>query len=39
MGKYKNIFFSETIALIEPELCINRWKVNFVFFMLIGIPR
>ena len=82
MGKYRNIFFSEAIALIEPKLCINHfklcvfyvdrnskmtttaghsfyihvgqaialiepklcinnWKVlsNFVFFMLIGIPR
>jgi hypothetical protein len=23
MGKYRNIFFSEAIALIEPKLCIN----------------
>jgi hypothetical protein len=29
MGKYRNIFFSETIALIEPKLCINHWKVLF----------
>jgi hypothetical protein len=27
MGKYRNIFFSEAIALIEPKLCINHWKV------------
>jgi hypothetical protein len=41
MGKYRKIFFSEAIALIEPKLCINNWKVlsNFVFFMLIGIPK
>jgi hypothetical protein len=29
MGKYKNIFFSEAIALIEPKLCINHWKVLY----------
>ena len=23
-GKYRNIFFSEAIALIEPKLCINH---------------
>jgi hypothetical protein len=23
MGKYRNIFLSEAIALIEPKLCIN----------------
>jgi hypothetical protein len=28
MGKYRNIFFSEAIALIEPKLCINHWKVH-----------
>jgi hypothetical protein len=28
MGKYRNIFFSETIALIEPKLGINHWKVS-----------
>jgi hypothetical protein len=46
-NRYRNMFFSEAIALIEPKLCINDWKVlyngrsftNFVFFMLIGIPR
>jgi hypothetical protein len=27
MGKYRNIFFSEAIALIEHKLCINHWKV------------
>ena len=27
MGKYRNIFFSEAIALIEPKLCINHQKV------------
>jgi hypothetical protein len=27
MGKYRNIFLSEAIALIEPKLCINHWKV------------
>ena len=35
MGKYRNILFSEAIALIESKLCINHWKVlytNFVFF-------
>ena len=26
MGKYRNIFFFEAIALIEPKLCINHWK-------------
>jgi hypothetical protein len=26
MGKYRNIFFSEAIALIEPKLCINHWN-------------
>jgi hypothetical protein len=38
MGKYRNIFFSEAIALIEPNFAsiIGR---SFVFFMLIGIPR
>ena len=30
-GKYKNIFFSEAIALIEPKLCINHWKVLYKF--------
>ena len=29
MGKYRNIFFSEAIALIEPNLCINHWKVLY----------
>jgi hypothetical protein len=29
MGKYRNIFFSEVIALIEPKLCINHWKVLY----------
>ena len=29
MGKYINIFFSETIAQIEPKLCINYWKVLY----------
>ena len=29
MGKYRNIFFSEAIALIEPKLCINYWKVLY----------
>jgi hypothetical protein len=41
-GKYRNIFFSEAIALIEPKLCINHWKVLYKlcgFFMLIVIPR
>jgi hypothetical protein len=31
MGKYRNIFFSEAIALIEPKLCINHWKVLYKF--------
>ena len=29
MGKYRNIFFSEAIALIEPKLCIDHWKVLY----------
>ena len=29
MGKYRNMFFSEAIALIETKLCINRWKVLY----------
>jgi hypothetical protein len=29
MGKYRNIFFSVAIALIEPKLCINHWKVLY----------
>ena len=29
MGKYRNIFFSEAIALIEPKLFINHWKVLY----------
>jgi hypothetical protein len=29
MGKYRNIFFSEDIALIEPKLFINHWKVLY----------
>jgi hypothetical protein len=29
MGKYRNMFFSEAIALIEPKLCINHWKVLY----------
>jgi hypothetical protein len=29
MGKYRIIFFSEPIALIEPKLCINHWKVLY----------
>ena len=32
-GKYKNIFFSEAIALIEPKLCINQWKVLYKFLV------
>jgi hypothetical protein len=28
-GKYRNIFFSEAIALIKPKLCINHWKVLY----------
>jgi hypothetical protein len=28
-GKYRNIFFSEAIALIEPKVCINHWKVLY----------
>ena len=37
MGKYRNIFFSEAIALIEPKLCINHWKVLYtlcVFYVV-----
>ena len=33
MGKYRNIFFFEAIALIEPNLCINHWKVLYKFNM------
>ena len=29
MGKYRNIFFSEAIALIEPKVCISHWKVLY----------
>ena len=29
MGKYRNNFFSEAIALIEPKLFINHWKVLY----------
>jgi hypothetical protein len=29
MAKYRSIFFSEAIALIEPKLCINPWKVLY----------
>jgi hypothetical protein len=29
MGKYRNIFFSETNALIEPKLGINHWNVLY----------
>jgi hypothetical protein len=29
MGKYRNIFFFEAIALIEHKLCINHWKVFY----------
>ena len=29
MGKYRNIFFSEAIELIELKLCINHWKVLY----------
>jgi hypothetical protein len=29
MGKYRNIFFSEANALIEPKLCINHWNVLY----------
>ena len=31
MGKYRNIFFSEAITLIEPKLCSNHWKVLYTF--------
>ena len=29
MGKYRKKIFSEAIALIEPKLCINHWKVLY----------
>ena len=29
MGKYRTIFFSVAIALIEPKLYINHWKVLY----------
>jgi hypothetical protein len=32
-GKYRNIFFSEAIALIEPKLYINHWKVLYKFYV------
>jgi hypothetical protein len=38
VGKYRNIFFSEAIALIEPNFAGSSGR-SFVFFMLIGIPR
>jgi hypothetical protein len=28
MGKYRNIFFSEAIALIEPKLCRNIFPIG-----------
>jgi hypothetical protein len=28
-----NIFFSEAIALIEPKLCINHWKVLYKLYV------
>jgi hypothetical protein len=34
MGKIQNMFFSETIALIEPKLCINNWKVLYKLYFL-----
>ena len=34
MGKYRNIFFPEAIALIEPKLCINHWKVLYKLCVL-----
>jgi hypothetical protein len=34
MGKIqKYIFFSEAIALIEPKLCINHWKVLYKLYV------
>jgi hypothetical protein len=29
MGKYRNIFFCDAIALIEPKVRINHWKVLY----------
>jgi hypothetical protein len=29
MGKIQKYVFSEAIALIEPKLCINHWKVLY----------
>jgi hypothetical protein len=29
MEKYRNMFFSEAIALIKPKVCINHWKVLY----------
>jgi hypothetical protein len=37
MGKYRNIFFFEAIALIEPNLCINHWKVLYKFTHGLGL--
>jgi hypothetical protein len=33
MGKYRNVFFSEAIELIELKLCINHWKVLYKLFI------
>ena len=33
MGKFRNIFFSEAIALIEPKLCISHWKVLYKLYV------
>jgi hypothetical protein len=37
MGKYRNIFFFEAIALIEPNMCINHWKVLYKFTHGLGL--
>ena len=42
MGIYRNIFFSETTELIEPELYMNDdWMVlcKVTVFILVGNPR
>jgi hypothetical protein len=33
MGKYRYIFFCEAIALIEPKLYINHWKVLYKLYV------
>jgi hypothetical protein len=32
------MFFSEAIALIEPKLCINHWKVLYKLCVFLNDP-